>query len=53
MKLDGGFDVATLLAQDESGSKRAKLRCSIENGDGEVIQQSSASGAYAICDVTA
>jgi hypothetical protein len=49
--LDGTFDVASLLAQRESGG-RGKIQCRIENTSGEVLSESEASGPYAVCNVS-
>lgn len=49
--LNGTFDVATLLAQRQSGGA-GKIDCRIENTAGKVLGKSEASGAYAICNVS-
>jgi hypothetical protein len=45
------FDVATLLAQRQSGGG-GTITCELDTTDGTVLQHSSASGPYAICDVS-
>jgi hypothetical protein len=49
--LDPSFDVAVLLAQDDTGSASAQLTCQIVEG-GVVVAQTTASGAYAVCDAS-
>lgn len=49
--LDPSFDVASLVAQDDTGSTSAQLTCQIVEG-GVVVAQTTASGAYSVCDAS-